>query len=157
MTTKEVMSDGSGTLSRHNRRSCHPFHGLPGAPAGNYARSIWRCGAALGWGARRSSYTRPLHRTGGTGQQLVERLIGGTKTILVGLAAAHEVKGGKAPRDGLPDACRKQDNTCAEVGIGGMIAGVVSRVGRSIRKTTQGGNRYAIRGEERQLEPAVRP
>src|SRR5215831_14850493 len=157
MTTKEVMSDGSGTLSRHNRRSCHPFHGLPGAPAGNYARSIWRCSAALGWGARRSSYTRPLHRTGGTGPQLVEWLIGGAKPIFVGLIATQEVKSGKAPRDGLPDACRKQDNASAEVRVRRMIAGVVGCVGRPIRKTPQSGNRYAIRGEERQLEPAVRP
>src|SRR5262245_40430687 len=125
MTTKEVLSDGSGTLSRHNRRSCHPFHGLPGAPAGHYARSTWRGGAALGWGARHNSYTRPLHRTGGTGPQLVERLIGGTKPILVGLATAHEVKGGKAPCYGLPYALRKQDNASAEFRVCRMIAGVV--------------------------------
>ena len=91
------------------------------------------------------------------GQQLVERLIGGTKAILVGLMAAQEVKGGKAPRDGLPDACRKQDNPRAEVSIGGMIAGVGGRVRRPIGETPQGGNRYTIGREKRQIEPALRP
>src|SRR5262249_27513951 len=122
-----------------------------------YARSTWRGGAALKWGARRSSKTRPLERTGGTRPAVVERLIGGTKPVFVRLIATQERKKGQAPRDGLPDAYRKKDNASAEVRVRRMIAGVVGRVGRPIRKTPQGGNRDAIRGEERQIEPAVRP
>src|SRR5215813_15309022 len=91
-----------------------PVSPTPRGTSGHYACSTWRGGAALGWGARRRSYTRPLYRTGGTGPQLVERLIGGAKPIFVGLIATQEVKSGQAPCDGLPDACRKQDNASAE-------------------------------------------